>query len=228
MSLYLDTLETLLLDDLYRPYDPAKGWPTHAMSMIGRKRMADLREACVVAIAGNVPGAFVETGIWRGGAVALMAGVAAEYYPSAGLKREVWGFDSFAGVPPPSAPQDEGVLLHTFKSLAVPRVEVERNLERLGLLDGVHLVEGWFSETIPAAAPVVGPIAVLRLDGDLYESTLTALTNLYPQLSLGGYCIIDDYGGIPQCRRAVDDYRARNSILAPMEWSDADCVWWRK
>jgi len=226
MSLYLDTLQTLLLDDLYRPYDPKQGWPSHAMSMIGHERMTDLRRACETAVAEEVPGCFVETGIWRGGALAMMAAVVREHFIIHG-GRAVVGFDSFAGVPRPYSMADAGLNLHAYKHLAVSRDVVEANLKKLGLLDRVKLVEGWFKDTVPAMKSDVGPIAVLRLDGDLYTSTMEVLTELEPQVSPGGFIIIDDYG-IPQCARAVEEYRASAGITTPMNDSEGGAKWWRK
>jgi predicted O-methyltransferase YrrM len=84
--------------------------------------------------------------------------------------------------------------------LAVSREDVERNFAKYGLLDDrVVFLQGWFKDTLPSAP--IGKIALLRLDGDMYESTMDALQNLYPKLSPGGYCIIDDFFG--PCRLAV-------------------------
>ena len=83
---------------------------------------------------------------------------------------------------------------------------VQANFRRYGLLDDrVKFLPGWFRDTLPVAP--VERIAVLRLDGDMYESTHLALTHLYPKLSSGGFLIVDDYGALPNCRRAVEDFR---------------------
>lgn len=222
---YLSLLADVLTDDIYRPYDPAKGWPSHAFSMIGRTRMRHLKQACEQVLCDGVAGAFVETGICRGGALMMMAAVAQED-PVFG--RHVWGFDSFSGVPRPYTPQDATQNLHLQTALAVPKAQVEKNFQRLELMsERVHLIEGFFIDTLPAHKAEVGPIAVLRLDGDLYASTQEALEHLYPQLEPGGYCIIDDYN-ISQCKLAVDEYRAAHNITTEMQRSDFACVWWRK
>jgi O-methyltransferase len=71
-------------------------------------------------------------------------------------------------------------------------------------------------------------LAILRLDGDLYQSTMEVLTALYPKLSAGGFCIIDDYGAIPACRQAVEDYRSANGIEETLVSIDFTGVYWRK
>ncbi len=101
------------------------------------------------------------------------------------------------------------------------------NFARYGLLDErVRFLEGWFAETLPSAP--VEALAVLRLDGDLYESTIQTLEPLYPKLGPCGYCIVDDYGLIEPCRRAVEDYRAAHGVIEPMQDIDGIGAYWRK
>lgn len=92
--------------------------------------------------------------------------------------------------------------------------------------DQVRFIPGWFKDTL-ADAPVE-QISVLRLDGDLYESTIQALDALYPRLSSGGYCIIDDYHALKACEQAVADYREKHGISAKIEEIDGTGVLWRK
>jgi O-methyltransferase len=100
----------------------------------------------------------------------------------------------------------------------VTRADVERNFEMYGLLDEqVTFLEGWFSETLPTVRDRTW--AVVRVDGDMYESTMDALVNLYRGLSMGGYCIIDDFC-YERCRRAVEDFRSANGVEEPMEEID--------
>ncbi len=114
-----------------------------------------------------------------------------------------------------------------FTELAISLEEVRDNFSRYGLLDEqVVFVKGWFSETLMALE--AGPFALIRLDGDLYESTYVALEALYPKLSPGGFLIVDDFNALPQCREAVMDYRARFGIEAPLQKGDWTEVWWRK
>ena len=142
----------------------------------------------------------------------------------------MWAADSFAGLPPPNAgqyPLDEGINLHRFPQLAVPLERMQDNFRRYGLLDGqVRFLKGWFRDTLPAAP--IERLAVLRLDGDLYESTIQALESLYDKLSPGGFVIVDDFGNIEACRQAVHDFRAARGItdaIHPIDWGG---VYWRR
>lgn len=93
--------------------------------------------------------------------------------------------------------------------------------------DQVRFLKGWFKDSLPAAP--IGSLALIRHDGDLYESTMDALTNLYDKLSVGGIVIIDDYGSeFIQCTEAVDEFRAKRNIKDPLVPVDASCHWWRK
>ena len=91
--------------------------------------------------------------------------------------------------------------------------------------DRVKFLPGWFRDTLPNAP--IKQLAVLRLDGDLYESTMDALVPLYPKLAPGGFVIIDDYR-LPMCQQAVKDYRARTGIVEEIIAIDDDAVYWRK
>ena len=144
--------------------------------------------------------------------------------------RCVWVADSFEGVPPPDPekyPLDARLKYHEFKELAISLEEVQENFRRYDLLDEqVWFVKGWFRDTLPVAP--VQRLAVLRLDGDLYESTMDALTHLYPKLQRGGYLIIDDYNDIPGCRQAVLDFRGRHRITEEIIRVDWTAVYWKK
>ena len=199
--------------------------PSEAVTMIGLARLNNVRSLVERALLEETPGDLVETGVWRGGATIMMRGVLAAHGVT---DRTVWACDSFAGLPesdvesfPVDAFWAKGASL-----FAVPQDEVRRNFERFGLPDDqVRFVEGWFSDTLPTAP--IESIAVLRLDGDLYESTSDALTHLYPKVSPGGFVIIDDYV-LESCRLAVDDYRSAQGITAEMRAVDWNASWWQK
>jgi O-methyltransferase len=202
-----------------------KDWPADAETMIGRKRLDNLESLVVDVIDRGVPGDLLEAGVWRGGAAILMRAV---LRACGDTQRLVWAADSFQGLPRPNAtrfPADRSYQsLHI--DIAVPLEEVKTNFARYGLLDDqVRFLVGWFSDTLPAAP--VDRLAVLRLDGDMYQSTIEALDALYPKVSTGGYVIIDDYF-LPSCRQAVDDYRARHRVVETLEPIDWASVYWRK
>jgi O-methyltransferase len=138
--------------------------------------------------------------------------------------------DSFSGMLPPDRakyPADAWDLHHRFNTLAVSREQVESNFEKYGLLDEqVRFLEGWFKDTLPGAP--IDKLAVARLDGDMYESTMDGLTSLYPKLSIGGYLIVDDYGAVPACAKAVEDYRQRHDITDPINVIDWTGVFWQR
>jgi O-methyltransferase len=94
--------------------------------------------------------------------------------------------------------------------------------------DQVRFLKGWFKDTLPTAP--IGAIAIMRLDGDYYESTMDALVNLYDKLSVGGYAIIDDYGEDTwtYCRKAVDDFRRERNIEDAMIRVDSKCYYWQR
>jgi O-methyltransferase len=216
-----------------KPYDPelrsnGRDWPARADSMIGLKRMDNIQHCVETVLRDEVPGDLIETGVWRGGATIFMRGVLKSYDDTS---RRVWVADSFQGLPPPDPkryPADAGDLLHTMTGLAVGVEQVKHNFERYGLLDEqVRFLVGWFKDTLPAAP--IDRLAVMRLDGDMYESTIQAIEALYPKLAPGGFCIVDDYGShASQAGRAVDEYRRAHGITDEIVDIDGFGAYWRK
>lgn len=201
--------------------------PPDAETMIGTRRLENLRRCIADVIEHEVPGDVVECGVWRGGASIFMRGALEAYGDDT---RNVWVCDSFAGVPPPDAeqfPADAGVDLSIFPELAVGPDQVQRNFQRYDLLDPrVRLVPGWFKDSLPGAP--IESIALLRADGDLYESTMQILDNLYDKVSVGGWIVIDDYGAIEACRKATDEFRAAHGVGDPFETVDWTGVCWKR
>ena len=249
-DMYLDLLADVLCNTIYRDppidtglrvrlglrrppgFDPAKraggvDWPSQAHTMIGRARLDNLRMAVTQVIEDGIPGHLIETGVWRGGACIYMRGILKAWGAD---DRIVYVADSFKGLPAPDAaryPDDATMDLHTHSALAISAEQVRENFSRYGLLDDqVVLVEGWFRDTLPHLP--AQQLAVLRLDGDMYESTTDALDALYQRVSPGGFVIVDDYGIIPACRAAVTDFRERNGITDPIIPIDDSGVYWRR
>ncbi|MBI3436466.1 MAG: class I SAM-dependent methyltransferase [Proteobacteria bacterium] len=202
-------------------------WPSRAHTMIGPVRLRNIRDLIERTLREGVQGDYIETGIWRGGACIYMRGILAAH----GIgERRVYCADSFAGLPAPTAakyPADKRDRSHVYEELAITLDEVRKNFAAYGLLDEqVVFVKGYFRDTLPK---LVGHrFALLRLDGDMYESTMDALLNLYGGLSAGGFVIVDDYGGITACRRAVHDFLAARSLAPEIHKLDVSCVWWQK
>lgn len=204
-----------------------RDWPAEAETMVGMARLELLHRAVRTLIEERIPGDLIEAGTWRGGAAIFLRAILKAY---GDRSRVVWVADSFAGLPAPDGRyrQDDGSSHWRSNAvLAVPLARVRENFARYGLLDEqVRFLPGWFKDTLPRAP--VERLALLRLDGDLYSSTMDALANLYPRLSPGGYAVIDDYGALPECRQAVDDYRRGQGISEPIEIIDWTGVYWRK
>lgn len=240
-ALYLDLMEKTLLGQIYEdaPQDPWTGgqyrpdnrdtgrdWPSVAHTMIGRLRLQNLRRLCESVIQESIPGDFIETGIWRGGACILMRAVLKAYGCT---DRVVWCADSFQGLPEPDAiyQADEGDQHHTYPQLAISEEQVRAYFEKYDLLDEqVRFLKGWFKDTLPNAP--IERLAVLRLDGDMYASTIQAFDALYDKLSPGGYLIVDDYGAVPACKQATAEFRAAHGIqdeIIPIDWTG---VYWKK
>jgi O-methyltransferase len=195
--------------------------------MIGLPRLNNLQFCVETALRDGVEGDFIETGVWRGGACIFMRGILKAYGEN---DRAVWVADSFEGLPPPDVqgfPADRGDKHHKYKELAVSLDEVKQNFERYSLLDGqVRFLRGWFKETLPSAP--INSLAVCRLDGDMYESTMEALESLYPKVSKGGFLIVDDYGAVKGCQLAVDEFREKHGIVDDMAVIDWSGVYWRR
>jgi O-methyltransferase len=197
-----------------------------AHSMLSIKRLDNVQMCVESVIRENIAGDLIETGVMRGGAVILMRAILRAY----GVHdRTVWVADSFEGLPAPDLmkyPADEDAQWHLRPLTEVGVEHVKRNFDRYGLLDDqVKFLPGWFRDTLPKAP--IKQLAVLRLDGDLYESTMDALVPLYPKLAPRGFVIIDDYS-LPMCQQAVKDYRSRMGIADEIIAIDDDGVYWRK
>ncbi len=203
-----------------------KGWPGNAHTLLSMKRLDNLQQCIETILREGVAGDLIETGVWRGGACIFMRAVLAAHGDQS---RKVFVADSFEGLPKADLvnyPADKADFSQLNWLLAVSAAEVEENFRNYGLLDEqVVFLKGWFKETLPQAP--IEKLALLRLDGDLYESTIDALTHLYPKLSPGGFCVIDDYV-LPACRAAVDDYRAANGIHERMKAIDWTGIYWQK
>ncbi|MCM2279085.1 MAG: TylF/MycF family methyltransferase [Oligoflexia bacterium] len=160
----------------------------------------------------GIAGDLVECGVWRGGVAALICD------SPAGRKRTTWLFDSFEGMPEGTAEDScghssalargrlGGKLAPVGTNVATPEFLVTLLRRFRADLSRVRVFKGWFQETLPVAVPEMGPIALLRIDGDFYASTKVCLEQLYPKVAPGGCVIIDDYNTFEGCRKAVQEY----------------------
>ena len=240
-TIYLDLLESAVSGCLYNDpsitpgavgiFDPrermiGRDWPSQAPTMIGTARLRNIRVLGESILEDGVEGDFLEAGVWRGGACIYMRGLLAAY----GINdRTIFAADSFSGLPAPQPelyPADTGDRHYASPELAVSLDDVKANFTRFGLLDNqIVFLPGWFKDTLPAAP--VRRLALLRLDCDMYGSTIETLRNLYPKVSAGGYVIIDDYILGP-CREAVEDFRRAYGCSEILHDIDGAGVFWRK
>ena len=212
-----------------RKRELGQDWPSMAHSMIGFKRMANVRNLLTDVIENQVEGDFVETGVWRGGTCIFAKAIMKSYGVT---NRKVWVADSFSGLPKADGGKykaDKGDIHSKEDALSISRKEVEENFRVYGLLDeNVEFLVGWFKDTLPKAP--INKIAVLRLDGDMYESTINALEALYHKVSPNGYVIIDDYYAVEGCNRAVHDFLDQHcqNETVNIEEIDGTGVFWKK
>jgi len=206
-------------------YEP-RNLAEHTHSLIGRERLDRLHRYLDVILRDEIPGDLIEVGAWRGGTAVFMR---AHLRAHAIGDRTVWVADSFEGPPPPGCAEDADHDMSAAREpiLAIDQARVTALFERYGLLDDhVRLLPGWFRDTL-AGAPIER-LALLRLDGRLYESTMDALIALYDRVSPGGLVFVDDYGMLPPCRRAINEFRAERGITAPLEPIGQGGVAWHK
>ena len=199
-----------------------------AHTMIGLFRLANIERCAEQVIAERIPGDFLEAGVCKGGAAIFMRALQIAHGESG---RRTWLADSFRGVPSSEAPVDARYGLHLEEArlpwLACSEAAVRMHFERYDLLDAnVCFLPGWLADTLPSAP--TGPLAILRIDVDLYSSTAQCLDLLYDRVSPGGFVIVDDYGYLECCRDAVDDFRRRRRVEEPISWIDGSGIYWRK
>lgn len=199
--------------------------PAYAQTMVGIARLDNVRTCVESVLADGVDGDLIEAGVWRGGVGIWMRAILKAYGVA---DRSVVLADSFEGLPRTSSsyPMDGMFGSEEIGRFAVDEATVRENFTSYDLLDEqVEWVCGWFRDTLPSLSSRTW--SIIRLDGDLYESTWDSLRNLYPQLSPGGFVIIDDWV-LPPCRAAVEDYRRAHGVadeIVDIDWASA---FWRR
>jgi O-methyltransferase len=188
-------------------------WGPDTMTMVSWIGIELSRYCIEDTIINGIEGDFIETGAWKGG-LCVLAKYMFDYYK---VDKKVFVADSFEGLPKPDIekyPQDTGDKHYLIPFLSVPIETVKENFRKFDLLDdNVIFLKGWFKNTLPTAP--IDKLSILRMDGDMFESTFDALNNLYPKLSVGGYCIVDDMDHVG-CYLACMDYRNTHGITEQM------------
>lgn len=205
-------------------------WPVTQVSMVSYEMLMFLHEAILSAPRNtNV----VECGVWKGGA-SIFAHFNIQMRTD---KMTLYLCDSFAGLPAPVAVEDKNMKLHHCSDvLAASITDVQNNFKRFGInpCDNEHIkfVAGYFCDTMPTCKNTIKNIGVLRVDCDMYQSTMDVLDNLYDNVVDGGYIIIDDYNAMPESNAAIDYFiNKRKRIygetikLRGIEGSEHGCYW---
>ncbi|PWG04349.1 TylF/MycF/NovP-related O-methyltransferase [Polaribacter aquimarinus] len=204
-------------DSLKRFY--GKDWPNQGETMIGLVRLLNLHELVKDIAKNKIEGDFFEAGVWKGGASIYLNALNIAFCDG---KKNIWLADSFEGLPKPTLPQDVDFDFTQYNELSIPLKQVIQNFKNYNLLtNNVFFLKGWFKDTLPNAT--VSNISLLRLDGDLYESTMDILNNLYDKVVSGGYIVVDDYG-LECCKLAISDFRNSRGIteeIIEIDWTGA-------
>jgi hypothetical protein len=213
-------------------------------TMLSYARLHSLYRQAVYCEEVGLAGSFVECGTWKGGAVGLMALANLAHGRE---RRPLHLFDSFESIPEPDEAVDgakaagearasgggtQGRLVPIcdfYQSKGTLQVNRQLLEEIIGYEPQfLHYHPGWFQDTLPQVGPSVGPIAILRLDGDWYASTKVCLEHLFHQVVSGGFVIIDDYGCYEGCRKAVDEFLREARLNPFLHWIDDTGRYWVK
>ncbi len=198
-------------------------WPVEADSMVGVFRLVNIYTCLRDVIENKIEGDFVETGVWKGGSCVMANAVIQEY----GENRRVHVFDSFEGLPIPYMMQDNGDNHHTISCLAISEERVKETFLSYDLLtDNVVFRKGWFKDTMQKTEDIE-KISILRLDGDMYSSTIEVLEGLYDKVQIGGYIIIDDWT-LKNAKQAVNDFLNKRELIPTIVDIDNVSCYWKK
>jgi len=204
-----------------------KDWVYLGDTMTGWLRIQKLGDLLIDVINNNITGDFIETGVWRGGSSIFARAVLSAMGET---DRISYVCDSFSGLPPGDKHldrRDQNWNLMTGY-LGVSEEIVAANFQKFGLLDAnVIFAKGFFNETMPPLRKHINSFAIMRLDGDMYESTVDVLYNLYDKLNIGGYLIMDDWFGYPS-RTACEDFFAVHGFQPKIIPIDTISIYWEK
>lgn len=219
---------SIMEETLNQPLNPLRlgglDWPEKAHTMIGLKRLDNLHECLDFVRENKIDGDLIETGVWRGGATIFMR----MYCKLYDLEKRVFVADSFEGLPKPEIPEDNGDYHYKYDFLKVSLEEVKKNFDLYGVLDNnVVFLKGWFSETLYNNDQIKS-LSILRMDGDMYKSTMDVFNSCYDKLVSKGFVIVDDYNAVQGCQRATIDFRKNREIKDELKVIDGCGVFWHK
>ncbi|HVI07959.1 MAG TPA: TylF/MycF/NovP-related O-methyltransferase [Candidatus Binatia bacterium] len=184
-------------------------------TMCSNARLRGLHRAIRYVVSREIPGDVVECGCARGGSAALMGLTLQRLH----ARRKLWLFDTFEGLPAPTAHDPDFEVADLFTGTCIGTLEEVRDMfRRLGIANNVEFVKGLFQQTLPAAP--IARIAVLHIDGDWYDSVKACLDTLYDKVVPGGVIQLDDFGYWQGARKAVEEFFLERSIQAPLKRLD--------
>jgi Macrocin-O-methyltransferase (TylF) len=202
---------------------------TMGLPLVSPQRKALTMQLSKLAMETCEVGNFVETGVFTGGSTITLMKTLQDMDK---CERQLWVFDSFEGLPNVQEKDTSGSLrVGSRGEFSASQELFESNMKAAGAFDNrLHIVKGWFNESLPRVKEQVGPIVFLRLDGDMYQSTKDVLDILYDQVVAGGLIYVDDYGSFNGCKAAVDGFFAERRIWSPLHIyeDDKEAAWWRK
>lgn len=201
--------------------------------MIGVNRLHNLLNQLNYVIEKNIDGAIVECGVWKGGAICMTKA----YLKSKNIQKNVYAFDSFEGLPTPTATDfiiGSGILASDV--CGVPSdpnnnciVDIQTFYDTMNAFslnkEEIVIKKGWFENTtkdFPEA------ISLLRFDGDWYSSTKDVLENLFDKVVQGGVLIFDDYGYWNGNKKAVDEFLELRNLHYTFHFTDNGEMWFIK
>lgn len=199
-------------------------------TMLSEQRLYSLYSLARSVCERDLPGNFVECGVAAGGSSALLAFVVKKYSRQ---PRRLFSFDSFSGMPKPSAlDSHQGIEAESTGwgtgTCAAPEQSLREVCAKLGVSELVTAVKGYFEETLPELRDWVGMVALLHLDGDWYSSTKAILDNLYDRLMNDALLQVDDYGYWDGCRKALHEFEAARGVKFSINQIDGTGVWFTK
>jgi O-methyltransferase len=226
----------MLLHDIKSPRKMFLFWKVLPYTMVSYEALSASYKLAQSVELKKLRGAFVECGVWKGG----VSGVLAQVAHAAHSKRQVWLFDSFEGLPEPG--KEDGArakeyaegkssgTLSTIGKCVGPLEDVQRLFSSVLNISGehIHIGKGWFQDTLPKTKEGIGAIAILRLDGDWYESTKVPLDYLFDNVVSGGYVILDDYYCWEGCKKAVDEFCQQRGITPNIVRVDRESAYFQK
>jgi len=201
------------------------------LTMVRQPALLDVARHAQRVVREEVPGDFVECGVWQGGCAFLMAKVAERL----GSDRTVWLCDSFEGLPPPEDVDGEDAIAwaeakdpeNYFDNCRASLEDVQTSAERLGVQARTHFVKGWFEDSLPGVREEIGAIALLRIDADWYSSVRCCLDQLYDLVSDGGIVVLDDYYAWEGCALATHEFLAERGQPHRIRQGEGS-AWFRK